>query len=79
MKELLVLLLLPPVVALLPWALPLARGQRGRAALLFVVWAAAWACAAWLWFGVGVTVLLALGAGVVATATFERRPPRRGA
>lgn len=65
------LLLLPPVVALLPWSVALARGRRGRAALLFVAWAAAWACAAWVWFGIGVVALVALGAVVVVTTVLE--------
>lgn len=71
MKDWLALLLLPPVVFVLPWSVPLARGRRGPAALQFAAWAAAWACAAWLWFGVGLVALVALGSIAVARTTIE--------
>lgn len=71
MRDWLALLLLPPVVFVLPWSVPLARGRRGTAALLFAAWAAAWACAAWLWFGVGLVALVALGSIAVARTTIE--------
>lgn len=69
MRGLLALVLLPPLVFLLPWSVALLRGHRGRAAALFVAWAAAWACALWLWFGVGLLLLTALGATAVLTTT----------
>lgn len=72
MRDWLALLLLPPVVVLLPWSVALARGRRRLASVLFVAWAAAWACTAWLWFGVGLVALVALGVGVVATTTLGR-------
>jgi hypothetical protein len=65
------LVLLPPLVFLLPWAVALARGRRIVAAALFVLWAMGWLCALWLWFGVGLTVLVVLGLAVVFTTTIE--------
>jgi hypothetical protein len=67
----LALVLLPPLVFVLPWAVPLARGRRALAAALFVPWAIGWVCALWLWFGVGLTVLVVLGLAVVFTTTIE--------
>jgi hypothetical protein len=63
MKTWLLILLLPPLVLLLPWAVPLWKGRRGRALLLFGLWLAAWAVLLWVAFGPGLIGLLVLGVG----------------
>jgi hypothetical protein len=73
MRVWIALLVLPPVVALLPWSVALVRRRYAQAAGLFAAWAAAWVCLLGWAFGVGLIALVALGAGVLATTSLERR------
>lgn len=77
MKTWLLILLLPPLVLLLPWAVPLWQGRRGRALLLLGLWLAAWAVLLWVALGPGLIGLLLLGVAQLLATSIDLKPSGR--
>ena len=77
MKTPLLVLLLPPLVLLLPWAVPLWQGRRGRALLLGSLWLAAWAVLLLAAFGPGLIALLLLGVIQLLATSIALKPSGR--
>jgi hypothetical protein len=63
MKTLLLVLLLPPLVLLLPWTVPLWHGRRGLALAMLALWLAGWAVVVFVALGPGLALLALLGIG----------------
>ncbi len=77
MRTALLLLLLPPLVLLMPWLVPLWQRRRGRALLLLGLWLAAWAVLLWVALGPGLIGLLLLGVAQLLATSIELKPSAR--